>query len=130
MTSFVLTPQMREMIIRAKTQGGTATCDPRAMYPVGHVCAGSTQPIKAPFPNYIKLRPPIDAGGVPVPPDAKITNSVPTSSGGAVTEIETPTETVVAKTDANGNVEKVAVKEKNVLIPLALAAAAFILLGG
>lgn len=129
MSMFRLTEQMREMIARAKAQGGSAGCDPRAMYPVGHACAGTTSPVTRP-PTYIKLAPPIiDAGGRPVPPDAKITKSIPLQNGQAVVDIETKNgDSVTAVTDKNGDVQSVEVKNKW-LIPAAIAAA-FFLLGG
>lgn len=130
MTSFTLTEQMKEMIARAKAaQTGTATCDPRAMYPAGHVCAGTTQPIKStPLiydPSKIIRRIP----GKLQPPDAELTKSSPLPNGGVIATIETPTDTVTAVTDANGAVKKVAVQQKW-LVPAALAAAAFLLFGG
>lgn len=131
MTSFVLTPQMKAMILRAKEQGGSAGCDPRAMYPMGHKCAATTSPVTG------KIQPPwitrtpilIDRGGVPIPPDAKITKSVPLTNGQAVTDIETKDgDSVTAVTDPAGNVQSVEVKNKW-LVPAALAAAFFILGG-
>jgi hypothetical protein len=141
MTSFVLTPQMREMILEAKARGGKAQCDPRAFYPAGHRCAATTRPVSPPVTTGtpqkskplifdprrlpIKLGPPVNAT-----PDAAITQSVPTADGGAVTQIETADgDTVVTRTDANGGVRQVEVKNKW-LMPAALAAAAFILFGG
>lgn len=125
MSLFRLTEQMKEMIARAKEQGGTAGCDPRAMYPVGHACAGTTSPVTP----YIKLSPPIDTGGRPVPPDAKIVKSIPLQNGQAVIDIETKNgDSVTAVTDKNGDVQSVEVKNKW-LIPAAIAAA-FFLLGG
>ena len=124
MTSFVLSPQIKQLIMRAKANGGETTCDPRAFYPAGHKCAGTTSPVKAPVIPYIKLAPPIRAV-----PDAEITKSVPLTNGGAVTEIETKDgDAVEVVTDANGGVKKVEVKNKW-LIPAAIAAA-FFLLGG
>lgn len=41
------------MILRAKREGGTTTCDPRAMYPMGHRCAATTQPITPKVKPYL-----------------------------------------------------------------------------
>jgi len=115
MTKIVMSPQMRQMILKAKQGNGSVTCDPRAYYPVGHKCAATTNPV---------------AGGVPVKkPDARITRTLPLTTGGAVVTVETKDgETVEATTDANGAVKKVEVKNK-FLIPAAIAAA-FFFLGG
>lgn len=124
MTSFVTSPKVRELIRKAKESGGAVTCDPQKQYPIGHLCAGSTDPVKAPSIPY-------DAGGVqiPVKPDAKIVAVKPAVNGGKITTFQTATDTVEATTAKNGGVEKVEVKQNN-LIPLALAAAALFLLGG
>lgn len=131
MTSYVLSPEMKKLIYRAKQNGGAVTCDPRAFYPVGHKCAGTTQPVTGKIsPPWIKggiLKGPIDSGGRPIPKDVTIVKSVPLQNGGAVTEFDTGGgETVTAVTDANGGVKKVEVKNKY-LIPAAIAAAFFLL---
>lgn len=111
---FRLTEQMKALIAKAKANGGTTTCDPRAMYAVGHKCAGTTQPVI------------IDRGGVPIP--IKISRPVQTSPVERRQTIETPTEIIEATTDNNGAVKKVEVQNKW-LVPAALAAAFFILGG-
>lgn len=123
MSLFRLTEQMKEMIAKAKLQGGTLTCDPRAMYPAGHKCAATTQPVNFVKP-YIKLQPTTQR-----PPDAIITKSVPLQNGGAVTTFDSGGESVTAVTDANGDVKKVEVKD-NKMLYAAAAIAAFFLLGG
>lgn len=123
MTVFALSPQMKELIARAKANAdGTATCDPRAMYPLGHRCAPQKSTGLTIDPKYVKLQPAPDA--------TIIRRSPPMINGDKVTEIKTATDTVSATTDANGAVKKVEVKEMKWLMPAALAAAAFILLGG
>jgi len=60
---------MKEMILRAKREGGTTTCDPRAMYPMGHRCAATTQPITPKIsPPWI----PTKSTGVTIDPCYKI----------------------------------------------------------
>lgn len=126
MLNFTLSPQMKALILRAKEQGGTTTCDPRAMYPVGHKCAATTQPIKSTGLQYIKL-----AQGDPVADQAQIVRRTTLPTRETVTEIKTANgETVKATTAPNGGVAKVEVKEMKWLMPAAIAAAAFVLLGG
>ncbi len=116
MSFFTLTPQMRALIAKAKASGGTATCDPRAMYPVGHKCSASTQPI--------------DKGGKQIPTYIKLSRPVQVSPVERIQTITTPTETVVATTTNNGAVKKIEVKPVNKLLIPAAIAAAFFLLGG
>lgn len=139
MASFFLSPAMRELMIKARTQGGTLTpaqiqamkssgtaqtggglvCDPRAMYAAGHACAKTPQT----FVPYIKLSPP------QMPEPVQIESTVPLDNGMTKAVIETSTETVTAVVDKSGDIKAVEVKP-NKLIPLALLAAGAILLGG
>ena len=149
MTVIRFTPQMRAQILKAKQKGGKTQCDPRAFYPVGHVCAATTQPVHItgngkPRPPWhpVKSIPliydperfrgrPVES---PVPVNGAVTRQTETPDGGTRTEIEADNgETVVATTAPNGAVREVEVRPRlfeNPLVPLALGAAALFLLGG
>ena len=110
---FIISPEMRALIEKAKASGGTVQCDPRMMYPVGHECAART-----------------NVRGAPIIADEAILlqTTKPRRNGGAVVELQTATDNVTATTDANGAVTKVEVRNKW-LVPAALVGA-FFLFGG
>lgn len=139
MTTFRFSPQMKQMILEAKKRGGKTACDPRAMYPVGHKCAPTTQPVtRIPQKSKPLIYDPERFRGrpitSPVPDTAVITRVTGTPDGGAVIEANGDNgDTVTADVDRNGAVREVAVRPKlfeNPLVPIALGAAALLLLGG
>lgn len=109
---------MKELIAKAKANGGAATCDPRAFYPVGHKCGGSTRPVVWP--------------GLIDPNKAVIKDTQRIAPDKVVSTIETTNDNVTAVTDNGGRVESVEVAPKG-LTPLQmgmLAVGAFLLFGG